>query len=170
MPENNTVMSAISRLIKATGDQTATVVEKCPEAKRLAQPGENKATPLWLIGHLANVGDYLGNVLGLGMESMLPGDWRKKFNPSQFGGTPITANAADYPSWDEVAETYGKVMTRLAEGVAALSDDDLTGPAKGKVPEQLQSAMKTIENAITICLLHDSHHRGQIALLANSAD
>lgn len=172
MAETATVSAAqmLSTMIKASQGQTEKYIKNCPEGKRLTQFAPGKATPLWLVGHLAAVADFLGNTIGLNIPGSLPPDYRKLFMPVEFGGKPITTNAADYPSWDEVAKNYGKVMSNLAEGLKSVPDADLPGPVRGKLPDPLKSLFETIQGAAQLNILHDSHHRGQLAQLANRPD
>ena len=110
----------------------------------------------------------LGNAIGLGSPSGVPEDFRPKFLPAEFGGATITTNPADYPDWDTVASVYSKTMKHFADGIAALSDEEIGGAAKGKVPKSLASMITCMQDSIDITLLHDSHHRGQFALIAKS--
>lgn len=157
---------ALAELLKANCEQTVKACEACPEGKRLYQLADGKATPLWLLGHMANLANLVGVTMGLGKESLFPADWGAKFNPTQFGGSPITSNADDYPGWDELLEKYKAVMTTLAEGTAELEDAQLTGDCLGTVPPPLAEMVPNLKAAIVMHLIHDSHHRGQIALLA----
>lgn len=156
----------LAELLKTNCDQTVKACEACPEGKRLYQLADGKATPLWLLGHMANAANFIGVTIGLGKESVFPADWSAKFNPSQFGGAPITAEAADYPAWDELVEKYKEVMTTLAEGTAELEDAQLTGDCLGAVPPPLAEMVPNLKSAIVMHVLHDAHHRGQLALLA----
>lgn len=170
MPETTTLSTAaaMAAFIQACAEQTEKYVGNCPEDKRLCQVAEGKATPLWLLGHMANTTDMLGNVIGLGFEPTVPPNYRELFLPTEFGGKAPTANAADYPSWDELAEAYKKVMSRYAEGIAALADEDIPGPPKGELPPSLKDMVPTIQSGIILNTIHDSHHRGQMGLLAKS--
>lgn len=165
-----TAAGTLARLLNACQSQTEKYIKNCPEARRFAQVAPGKATPLWLVGHCAVVADFLGNRIGLNKEGILPKEYRAKFMPVEFGGNPITTNPADYPSWDEVVSNYKKVMSSLAENTAALSDDELPGPTKGATPDQLKQMIGCLQDAITLHIIHDSHHRGQFALIANRPD
>lgn len=160
----------LSALLAQAKDAIDKGIAACPESKRLCQLGDNKATPLWLVGHMASVADFTGNSMGLGKELTFPKDWRSKFTPESFGGSPISADAGDYPSWDEVVSAFNTVQDNLIQGVAELSDDDLAGPPKGKVPERLQAALNSVQATLAMNLRHNIHHGGQLALLANSPD
>jgi hypothetical protein len=160
------VAQTLSTVLKVQFDQTARVIKGCPENRRYHNVGEGKATPLWLVGHLANTTNFLGSMIGLGQPSDMPKEWNAIFSPSQFGGTPITTNPADYPSWDEAVEAYTRVMGNYVKGIAALKDADLEGACKGTVPPPLAAMVPNLGASIYVNIVHDGHHRGQMALLA----
>jgi len=160
--------SALADLLKANRDMTVKACAACPEDKRLYQLADGKATPLWLLGHMANVANFVGITMGLGKDPVFPADWSAKFNPTEFGGGPITTDAANYPAWDDLVAKYTEVMTVLADGTAALEDSQLTGPALGTVPPPMAAMVPNLQAAIVMHVLHDPHHRGQLALLAGS--
>jgi hypothetical protein len=160
-----TAAGTLARLLKTTTAQTEKYIKKCPENRRFAQIAPGKATPIWLVGHLACVADFLGNTLGLGKKGILPKEYRQKFMPVEFGGVPITANAADYPAWDEVVANYKQVMASLAEGASQVPDEELLGPTKSPTPEPLKEMLTCLQDALALHIVHDSHHRGQLALI-----
>ncbi len=160
------VAQTLSAVLTAEFGQTSGVIKKCPENRRYHNVGEGKATPLWLAGHLANTTNFLGSMIGLGQASDMPKEWNAIFSPSQFGGTPITTNPADYPSWDEVVEAYTRVMGNYAKAVGQLKDADIPGACKGTVPPPLAAMLPNLQASIIINIVHDGHHRGQMALLA----
>lgn len=160
------VAQTLSALLNVQLDQTSKAIKACPENRRFHQVAEGKATPLWLAGHLANTTNFLGSMIGLGQASDIPKEWGAIFSPSQFGGKPITTNPADYPAWDEVVETYTRVMGNYARAVAELKDAEIPGECKGKVPPPLASMIPNLQASIFVNIVHDGHHRGQLALLA----
>ncbi len=173
MSDNKSITAAatLSRLLSACQAQTEKCVKSCAEKRRFHQVAVNKATPLWLIGHMANTAEFIGNSIGMGAPTgAVKEPWRKKFSPDFFGGDKITTNAADYPAWDEVVQAYSKVMAGLAQSVAKLSDEQLLGPPLGKLPEPLKQLVSTVQDCVTLNIIHDSHHRGQFALLANAPE
>lgn len=160
-----TAAGTLARTLKGCIAQTEKYIGKTPENRRFAQIAPGKATPIWLVGHCACVADFLGNVIGLGQKGILPKEYRQKFMPVEFGGIPITNNPADYPAWDEVVENYKKVMNALAAGTAQIADEDLPGPTKTPTPDPLKGMITCLQDAITLHIIHDSHHRGQLALI-----
>lgn len=162
-----TAVQGLAGMLKGCLEQTKKYIDKTTEAQRFVQIADGKATPLWLVGHMAFGIDFLGNVLTLGLEPALPADFNAKFSPTEFGGAAITTDPANYPSWDEVVKGYEDAMARLIEGVSALTDDDLPGAPKGDVPDMLKSMLSSVQAGIALEVIHDSHHRGQLALLIN---
>lgn len=161
-----TAGGTLARMIRACAQQTEKISKGVPEGRRLYQLGPGKSTPLWLLGHLANTADFIGCHCGLGKSSgLVPEPWRKKFTPPMFGGDPITSNAADYPSWEEVLDTYKKVLAHLEAGVAALSDEDLLAAPRKPLPPPLAAMLPSLQDCVSLNVIHDSHHRGQMALL-----
>lgn len=160
--------AGLSGLVKGTLQHTEQCIAGVPEDKRYHSIKEGKASPLWLIGHLAATTSYLGCVLTLGQEAAVPADWMRTFGPTEFGGKPITNKPEDYPSWDEVVAAYKKAMTAFAEGVAKLDDADLPGACKGQVPPPLQKMLPNIMGGIGLVVIHDGHHCGQVGLIAKS--
>lgn len=162
------VAQTLSTLLNVQLDQTSKAIKACPENRRFHQIAEGKATPLWLAGHLANTTNFLGAMIGLGQESDIPKDWGAIFSPSQFGGKPITTTPGDYPAWDEVVEAYTRVMGNYAKAVADLKDAEIPGDCKGTVPDPLKSMIPNLQSSIIVNIVHDGHHRGQLALLASA--
>lgn len=164
-----TVASTLARIVKGCAVQTETLAKSCPEGRRFFSLGENKSHPLWLLGHLANTAEHLGNRLVLGKFSgAVPKDWTPKFMPSIFGGNPISTNPSDYPPFDEILAAYKTVFAQFTEGIASLTDEQLLSPPSGAVPPPLASRIKSLQDCITLHIYHDSHHRGQMALLINA--
>ena len=162
-----TAAGALAHLVSTSQGQTEKYIKKCPEALRFTQFAPGKATPIWLVGHLANVAEFLGNVMGMNAPVGLPANYRKLFMPVEFGGVAITANPADYPSWDEVVANYAKVMARLAEEARGIPDSELLGATRGKVPDPVKGMIGCLQDSLTVNILHDSHHRGQLAMLVS---
>lgn len=156
---------ALAAGITASLGWSMKVIESTPEDKRFASPGEGKATPLWSLGHMAEAADMLGLTVGLGRPTLIPEPWRPLFMPPEFGGNPITADPADYPAWDEIIPVYREVMTAMAGAAAGLDDARLAGPPSGEVPPPLQAMYKTLGDGIMMAIMHDGHHRGQMAMM-----
>lgn len=156
----------LAGMMEAATDATIKVAEEIPEGKRMAQIKDGKSHPLWLLGHVANTtsGAVIGLVLG--QKPVCPKEYRSLFAPAFLGGEAIRSDAEHYPSWDEVMENYKKTAAAAIEGIKGLSDEDLAGPAKGPVPDQLKDMFAVTEKSIISFVLHDAHHKGQMATLA----
>lgn len=146
-------------------EQTLKTASGVPEAARLVQLRPGKGHALWLLGHLANTANVVGIVWTLNGESVAPKGFRQKFAPDFGGGDPVTGNAADYPSWDEVVAVYEKAMTAANAGVKTLTEADLPKPLPGRIPDPLRQHFSSVGRALNILAMHDSYHRGQIGLL-----
>lgn len=166
--DSQVVAKTLSTILQVQFEQTSKAIKACPENRRFNQIAPGKATPLWLAGHLANTTNFLGSMIGLGKAPDFPQDWAGRFSPSQFGGKPITTNPADYPSWDEVTAAYSRIMKNYAAAVAELKDSELSGPCRGKVPPPLAAMVPNLQASIFVNIVHDGHHRGQLALLASA--
>jgi hypothetical protein len=164
------VAQTLSMLLNIQLGQTSNSIKACPENRRFHQVGPGKATPIWLVGHLANSANFLGMLIGLGQKSDFPKDWSPRFTPGMFGGLPITTNPGDYPAWDEVVEAYKRVMGNYVKAVGELKDAEIPGPCRGKVPPPLAGMLPDLQASICVNIVHDGHHRGQLALLANAPD
>ena len=146
-------------------EQTLKTASGVPEAVRLVQLRPGKGHPLWLLGHLANTANVVIIQWALNGENVTPKGFGKKFAPDFGGGDPVTTNAADYPSWDEVVGVYEKAFDAALDGVKKLTDADLPNPLPGRIPDPLRQHFSSVGKTLNIMVLHDSYHRGQIGLL-----
>ena len=155
----------LKAMYQYTFKSTSELAEKVPEEKRFKQVGEGKGHPLWYVGHLALSNDLFLNQWMLGGESLIPPEYQAKFAPGVMGGGPVSSDASDYPSWDEVVANYKKTAEKTIELLGGVSDEDLDGDLKGNVPEQARSFFGNLGASLVGMGMHDSHHRGQIALI-----
>jgi len=139
---------------------------KIPAEKRMKQPQDGKAHPLWHMGHLAFAFDVITNTMALGGTPALPAPYSTKFAPAFVGGEAITGNADDYPGWDEVVANYEKAGNSVVANIRALQDADLEGGAKGSPPEAMAEFFKVLGVTLDGMASHDSYHRGQMNLVA----
>lgn len=163
----NPQVELLVRQLKKAHTETLSAAGKVPEANRLLQLQEGKATPLWLLGHLANTVNILVLRFILRHEGFLKREISRVFSPDFAGGTPPSNDASLYPAWDEVVALYDQVMTTAIDGIAQLSDDDLPKPVPGNMPDPLRAYFTSIEVVLMQMVNHDAYHRGQIGMLAN---
>ncbi|HUK36885.1 MAG TPA: DinB family protein [Vicinamibacterales bacterium] len=105
---------------------------------------------LWIFGHIAAVRARLLSALGDDFDPGL-GDL--------FGRGAAPQDASAYPSREKIYEASREVNRRLFAKLAALTDADLSMPAKGPGP----NTVRTIGDQIAFIALHDSYHVGQLA-------
>ncbi|MCC6143657.1 MAG: DinB family protein [Candidatus Hydrogenedentes bacterium] len=146
--------------------ETLRVAGTVKESDRLLQLREGKATPLWLVGHLANTVNIVLVYMTLDKPFVLPKEFGKLFAPDFGGGMPPSTDASAYPAWEEVLVAYDTAMQAGISGVAELSDGDLPAEPRGKMPEPLRTYFPSIGATLLQMVQHDAYHRGQIGLLS----
>lgn len=152
--------------LEACINATVKLVEGLAPEKRYMQTQPGKAHPAWLVGHLAGSLDNNVNHWTFNAERIFPKEWRRRFAPHEAGGEPITDHPNDYPAWDDVLVTYKKVGAACIDGIRALTTAELEGDPRGNVPDRFKELFGNTEANIGRMIRHDSHHRGQIAMLA----
>ncbi|MBI2426047.1 MAG: DinB family protein [Candidatus Hydrogenedentes bacterium] len=152
--------------LKMARYQTLKLADEIPEDRRLYQLKEGKATPLWLMGHLANTLNTICIMWMFNEESMIGKENVRLFAPDFARGTPPSTDASMYPAWDEVKALYKDAMTAVIQRVEQLTDDQLPNPMSDKTPEPLRAYFSSIGASLNIMVSHDAHHRGQMALIA----
>ena len=162
----NPTVELLAEQLAFCREQTLKTASGVPESSRLVQLRPGKGHPLWLLGHLANTANVIVIQWTLNAESITTKEFRKKFAPDFGGGDPVTPNAADYPSWNEVVAAYEKAFDAAVEGVKKLTDADLPNPLPGRIPDPLRQHFSSIGTTLNIMVLHDSYHRGQIGLIS----
>ncbi len=145
---------------------TIRLAESIDADKRYVQTRLGKAHPAWLLGHLASSLDNNVGLWALNGDRHLPKGWGRPFAPDFAGGNPITENADEYPAWGDLLAVYKKIGAKCVEGVRALTTEELDGELRGNVPDQYKSIFGNTEETLSTMIRHDSHHRGQMAMLA----
>jgi uncharacterized damage-inducible protein DinB len=77
-------------------------------------------------------------------------------------GTQPVAEAARYPSFDRVAQTFQEVRASTLKVLDSLTDADLDQPSKA-CPPQLQPYCGTVGQCFLLVGFHSMFHRGQVA-------
>jgi hypothetical protein len=158
-----TLASVLERSLQLTLREASLVREQ----DRFLQVKPGKGHPMWLLGHLASSCDMAGAHWILGLPNQIDGAFRKKFAPDFMQGDPITTNPADYPDWAEVTAVYERAVRRFIDSLKSLTDEDLPGPTRGDLPERLKEKVPNLLMGATMMILHDSHHRGQMAMISH---
>lgn len=163
---SNPQIQVYARLLQTGREMTVKLANEVPAEKRLRQLQAGKATPLWLVGHLANTMNTIVLRFMFEQESMLTKEQARLFSPDFAAGTPPSSDPEIYPAYEEVVALYDNVMGRAVELVATLSDDELPNPLKGRMPDPLRAFFSGVEVSLGFMVQHDAYHRGQIGLLS----
>lgn len=167
MSQVNPEVKVYADLLEMCRAETLLTAGNVPVPNRMHQLRKGKATPLWLIGHVANTVNVVLLQWTLELDGVLPAGYVKKFAPDFAGGDPVGANPEDYPAWDEVLHGYDAVMRHGIEAVRAnLTDADLSAPPRGAIPDMLRPRFPSIGVVLGRMIGHDSYHRGQVGLLS----
>lgn len=166
MSEDSIRTAVYAELLDTARRDTLRLAESVPPDRRLHQIQPEKATPLWLVGHLANTVNHLMLCWTLGLDSMLPGDFGPRFAPHFAGGAPPSTDPEAYPPWNEVLARYDDVMRAAVDATRALPDSALAEGSRGAMPEIFRGRFDTIASVVARMISHDAHHRGQIGLIA----
>lgn len=155
----------VEQLSKSRQD-TLKAATGVPESARLLQLKPGKATPLWLVGHLANTVNTVILRWMLDVPGVLTREQAMLFAPDFAGGAPVSTDAGQYPSWDEVVALYDRAMSSMLENLPnLLGDHDLAAPLK-RAPEPMKNFFSSNGVALIQMVNHDAYHRGQIGLLS----
>ena len=163
---NQATVLAYHQLLEMCKAQTLKTCQEVKPEFHLHQLKEGKGHPLWLLRHLANNLDVVGNFWTYGEGPVLAKKYGMKFAPDFAGGDPITNNPDDYPSWETLMEDYASIFDSFLERVKKTSDEELQEAPRGPVPEGMSDFFSSIGNDLRIMVLHDTHHRGQISMIA----
>jgi hypothetical protein len=156
----------IAAMLERSRRMTLDTAHAVPESARLLQLREGKATPLWLLGHMANTINTVILRWLLDEPSQLSPEEVKLFAPGVAGGAPPSTDPSLYPSWDAVVSRYEEVMERAIKGVRGMHDDDLPKPLPDAASDRFRQRFPTIGDALQQMVHHDAYHCGQLGMLA----
>jgi len=118
--------------------------------------------PLWVMGHLAFVEGVAHEILSGGENPAE--DWAPLFAP----GTTPSADAAKYPTLDEVRARYTKFRQKTLQVLDGLSEADLDRPTT-KQPKGLEALFATPGKSLLTIALHQIGHKAQLTDALRSA-
>lgn len=112
--------------------------------------------PHWVLGHITFIE---GNVSAVILGELNPvARWAPLFAP----GTEPKADAAGYPSFDELLRTYRDLRARNLQLLEQLGEAGLDRPTKSP-PKGLEQALGKAGDAFLLIAMHQMNHRGQLA-------
>ena len=140
----------------ACHDMVMSLIEDMRDAPLTFPTANGGCHPMWVVGNVAwGDGTFLYEWI-LGEENPLA-DWTPIFGP----GSEPTANAEDYPSFDEVLAKNNEIHAAVLATLESFSEEDLDKPSKA--PAEYASRFATNRQVFLQSGLHRMAHRGQLA-------
>jgi len=164
------VILGFHQMLEMCKNGTLKTCEGVKPEDRFRQLKEGKAHPLWLLGHLANTIDVVGNLWTFNQQPVVAKKYKFKFAPDFAKGDPIVDDPEYYPSWEELLEDYRTAFDTFLENVRGTQDLDIPEKPRGPVREDRKDFFNSIGKNIQVMILHDTHHRGQIAMISKLSD
>ncbi len=125
------------------------------------QPAGVPNHPAWIIGHLVQSCEMIGEEIGL--QPWLPADWAEKFGP---GSKPVP-NAEAYPDKTALLSLLDDGEQRLRRALAVKTDADLARPLPD---DRYRDVLPTIGHAVLHILAgHTAIHLGQLKVWRRAA-
>jgi hypothetical protein len=132
--------------------QSLSAIEDAP----LTFPTSNGGChPMWVLGHLTFI-EALTHELLAGEANPIA-SWGAMFGP----GTTTTANAAQYPPFQEVRSRYIQLRKRTLQLLDSFSEADLDKRVSNP-PQGLEKHFGTYGNAMLTLAFHQALHRSHI--------
>lgn len=114
--------------------------------------------PIWVVGHAAHA--------SAGLLSMITGEPNPlaRFDATLGGNSVPTADADDYPSFDDAMSMWENEHHRRLEALDTFDQSRLDEPPAA-VPESLRSFpdFQSVGRVFLLIALHEMSHRGQLA-------
>lgn len=134
-----------------------TFIDDFPAERRLHQPSPTDNHVLWNVGHLACYYVFSTNLLG-GQPHALPAVYEERFQYQ----TKAVADAAAYPSFDEVRANCEAAYERLVTVAKGLTASDLL--KKVALPGMESYADDRLD-ALERAAWHEGWHTGQVSAI-----
>jgi hypothetical protein len=132
------------------------LLEVIPEDKMADQPAGLPNHPAWTLAHLSIAGNNL-LVPALGGKPLDLAGWETKYG---YGSKP-TQDRTQYPSKNELIQTYDEVHRIAAEGIKS-SFDQIVGVVTPD--EGTRSYFPTLDKLVAyMTSIHEANHLGQLA-------
>ncbi|QDT54242.1 DinB superfamily protein [Caulifigura coniformis] len=111
--------------------------------------------PLWVLGHLAYSEGFASEIL-FGEPNPLQ-HWAKLFAP----GSQPTTNPADYPSFDELLNTFREMRAKNLVRLKEIGEAGLDAKPEN-VPEPFKDVMTSVGKTYLLLALHQNVHYGEV--------
>jgi hypothetical protein len=146
---------AILYSLHLSDQATMRSLETIEDAPLTYQTDNGGCHPLWVIGHRAFVEGVTHEMLGGGANPVA--HWAAIFGTD----TVPTADASQYPAFEEVREQYVQLRKRNQQLLESMTETDLDKPTPWQ-PKGLEEHFATFGKALLTVALHQMAHRGQI--------
>ena len=113
--------------------------------------------PLWILGHLAWTEGQVIQQAMLGRPNPVA-HWQPLFGL----GSEASAEAARYPTYEEVHKAFHNLRVETLKVLNTLSDDDLDRRSQG-CPPVWTAFLGTYADCFRTIIFNTMHHRGQLA-------
>jgi len=120
-----------------------------------ARPNERTNPIHWIFGHMIDARYEVARILGAKAEH----SFGKMFSM----GEEVT-DPADYPSLEELRESFKTINSILDERFKSVTD----GEYHAEAPHAFPGQEKTIAGCVTFLSFHEAYHVGQIAMIRKS--
>jgi hypothetical protein len=155
-------VAAVRQSLAFARAYTGMLLADIPDEDMASQPGGVTNHPAWTIAHLCVAGDGLLDLLG--QDPIAPAGWSERFTI----GTSPTQVRDDYPSKDELVQTFDRQLEAIGAAVGELPPERLAAPNPS---EALRDIAPTVRDAIQFMgVSHVAMHLGQIAAWRTSND
>jgi uncharacterized damage-inducible protein DinB len=118
-------------------------------------PGGNHA--LWILGHLTIAEGRMHQII-LGEPNPVT-HWKPLFD----WGTQPSDDPDLYPPFDEVLETYKRLLTKTLSLLDEMDEDGLDQPVQ-QPPPGLEDAFATVGQTLLVIAMHQAFHSGQASV------
>ena len=149
-------MQTILDLAEANAHLLRAMLADIPPADLCRQPNGIRNHAAWQVGHVAFVRSAVAKMLGA--DAGLPETWAALFAP----GTDPTADAATYPTKDELTAAFDRAHRASCDAVAKATPGALDQPPP---VERLRGRFPTMRHlAFGMLTIHDAMHIGQLSV------
>jgi uncharacterized damage-inducible protein DinB len=145
----------IRMAMERSANTALALVEDMRDAPLTFPTAQGGNHPLWILGHIAVAEGKVIQEIMLGGTNPLA-HWMGLFG---FGSQPV-AEAARYPSFDQVLQSFQEVRAQSLQALDSLTDNDLEKPSKA-CPPQFKPFVGTIGQCLQQIILHPMYHAGQ---------